>query len=182
MTLERGFLMFCHKCGHELPAEAKFCTRCGTAVNREELREKMPNRDYVPTVQVRTQNNCAVKSAPQVQIESQEKNTVVKKKATGVSVASLVFGILSLLLFPLGLILGLVAVICGGIGLKRSSSGMASAGLAMGIIGMVLGVVVSAIIFFSIYEISVYDVWDTSAPYMFDEEWSIPEDSLGIYI
>lgn len=173
MTLERGFLMFCHKCGHELPAEAKFCTRCGTAVNKVEPRENIPNRDYVPTVQVRTQSTCAVKSAPQVQVE---------KKPIGVSVTSLVFGILSLLLFPLGLILGLVAVICGGIGLKRSSSGMASAGLAMGIIGIVLGVVVSAIIFFSIYEISVYDVWDTSAPYMFDEEWSIQEDSLGIYI
>ncbi|MBW2999457.1 hypothetical protein KY339_02190 [Candidatus Woesearchaeota archaeon] len=59
------------------------------------------------------------------------------EKEEAKSIASLVLGILSLLLFwtPLGLILGILAIVFG----VRKKLRIARAGLIMGIIGIVIG-------------------------------------------
>ena len=76
-------------------------------------------------------------------------------------VASLVLGIialvLSVLFFPLGIICGIVAIVLGGLGRARArrgeatNGGQALAGLIMGIVGLVVGVIfaVTVGVFFS---------------------------------
>lgn len=60
----------------------------------------------------------------------------------GAAVASLVLGIISLIFFccwPISGPLGLIATICGAIGMKsRDNKGLAVAGLTLGILGMVM--------------------------------------------
>jgi hypothetical protein len=70
-------------------------------------------------------------------------------KAPGILVAAMAFGVAAIVLFPLGLLLGAVAVILAVNGRKRLAllppgspgDGLATGGLVLGIVGMVVGVV-----------------------------------------
>ena len=43
--------MYCHKCGRELPFDAKFCSSCGTSVYKISTEEfKVSSEDLVKTV------------------------------------------------------------------------------------------------------------------------------------
>ena len=182
--MKGGILMFCHKCGHKLPEDARFCTRCGAPVREAEQPETAAvNRDYNPAPVV-SEAPAATAAAEKPAVIPAESVTVIteepaprmqsapgKKKGMGASVTALVFGIFSILLFPIGLVLGLVAVICGGVGLKRCGSGMAAAGLVTGIIGMVVGLVVAAGFFAGLGVMRRYNVWDEVAPYTDYRNW-----------
>ena len=106
----------------------------------------------------------------------------LKGKSKGLSVTSLVFGILSLILLPLGLVLGLVAVICGSKGAKRGGGGMASAGLVTGIIGMVFGFVAAGIIALSAFLVLNTPVESRRAHNYNEWVWEIPDGETHEYI
>ena len=71
------------------------------------------------------------------------------KQGNGMAIASLVCGIIGLLLF--GVILGPLALIFGGVGLSRankgaSGKGMAIAGIVLGAIATVLAIILIAVV------------------------------------
>lgn len=75
----------------------------------------------------------------------------VVRRSKGLSIASMVLGICSIILFIwLGFILGVLAIIFAGIELKRNKNGMAVAGLVTGIVGTVLSFIVGIAIVASI--------------------------------
>ena len=67
----------------------------------------------------------------------------VARPTNGLSIASLVLGICSIVLwwfFGLGIVLGILAVVFGVKARRRTPNGMATAGLVTGIIGLSLSV------------------------------------------
>ena len=69
-----------------------------------------------------------------------------KQPGSGLATASLVLGILSLVLFMFPFITGILAIIFGGVAKsKGNKSGMATAGLVCGIISLVLWILLIAI-------------------------------------
>lgn len=75
----------------------------------------------------------------------------------GIAVASMVLGILSLILFGvpfLDVILSLIALILGIIAKTKGNSGMAIAGIIMGIIGLLLSALIIVLFFTAIFSSS----------------------------
>jgi len=60
------------------------------------------------------------------------------RRGSGFGVASLVCGVLGVLLFPFMILLGPCAVVFGAIGLNRELNGLAIAGLCLGLLGISL--------------------------------------------
>ena len=76
-----------------------------------------------------------------------------EKKTDGISIAAMVCGILCYFIPYVGIILAILAIIFGGIGLRRTKSnpelkgkGMAIAGLVLGIVGLLFVVLAAALI------------------------------------
>lgn len=73
---------------------------------------------------------------------------VPKTESTGLSIASLVTGILALvtcLIWLLALPLGIIAVVCGFVGKGKGGRGMAIAGIITGTLGILLTIAITAI-------------------------------------
>lgn len=109
--------MFCKKCGGQIPDGRPFCPSCGTPVD-------------APNTVVYNVNNSAQ-----------------PKPTSGLAVASLILGILAIVLACFGvagIICGILAVIMGGVALasKKSGKGMAIAGLVCGLISLVPAIIV----------------------------------------
>lgn len=90
---------------------------------------------------------------------------VVGQQRNGFGIASMVLGILSVVLFfipGLPVVLGVLAIVFAVLGRKRvtrgeaNNGGMAIAGLVTGIIGLLIGIVVVIVIAFFANEISAY--------------------------
>lgn len=103
-------------------------------------------------------------------------------KPPGKLVASVALGISAIVLFPIGLILGTIAVICATKGrneLRRlppgtPGEGMATAGLALGIVGIVVGVfgglvLMSAVVFVLVSNLGEGSEGAPSVSFMKDE-------------
>jgi|WetSurMetagenome_2_1015567.scaffolds.fasta_scaffold345965_2 hypothetical protein len=70
-------------------------------------------------------------------------------ESNGFGIASLILGILGILLFFLGgFILSILAIIFSVVQKRKSSNGMATAGLILGIIGLAIGVLCVILVFF----------------------------------
>ncbi len=107
--------MFCRNCGAQNEDGARFCTSCGTSL---------------------VETAAPVQSAPQQPVYQQP----VKPPAQGFAIASMVLGIIGLLIFPY--ILGTLGIIFGGVAKsKGNKNGMATAGIVMGIIAVALWLV-----------------------------------------
>lgn len=79
------------------------------------------------------------------------------QQSKGLSIASMVLGICSVVLFLwLGFILGLLAIIFAAIELRRNKNGMAVAGLVTGIVGAVLSLIVGFFFFLSVLSYGYY--------------------------
>lgn len=106
--------MYCVNCGNKLENNAKFCTNCGTGVNKEELKVEEVN------------------------------NNIQSDSSSGT--ASLVLGIISLILFCIpiiGLVLGIISMVLGGNSKKGNNK---SVGFVLGMAGTILNVVFSLFI------------------------------------
>lgn len=102
-----------------------------------------------------------------------------QKKTNGMAVASLVCGILSLVLICfgmfawIGLVLGILAIVFGVLGNKKEKDGKATAGLVMGIIGAAI----CAIVFISC-TICAYNVKKAGEKIVNSKEWNEVFDSI----
>ena len=67
----------------------------------------------------------------------EEKNEVINEEKKGMSIASMVLGIVGLIIFALPC--GILAIIFSILGKKNGGKGMATAGLVLGIIDVVFG-------------------------------------------
>lgn len=79
---------------------------------------------------------------------TQSTNTNAVEEKKGLSVASLVLGILSLVLFCfwyISLPCAIIAIILGAIGRKKGGKGMGTAGIVLGIISIVLILILLAL-------------------------------------
>jgi uncharacterized membrane protein YvbJ len=112
--------MFCPQCGEKNPDDAKFCSKCGTALKAKA--EKAPSRRKAPA-----------------------STATGETRTSGMAVAALVMGILGFIFFGF---LGILAIIFGAIGISQinkdptlKGKGMAVAGLVLGIIGIAGGII-----------------------------------------
>lgn len=80
--------------------------------------------------------------------------TASTKQSKGLSIASMVLGICSVVLFIwLGFILGVLAIIFAAVEIRRHKNGMAIAGLVTGIVGTILSIIVGIIAAASIFSL-----------------------------
>lgn len=104
--------MFCRNCGTQMADGTMFCPTCGaTQVAQAPVQPQQPAYGYAPVPQADPQ------------------------PAKGLAVASLVLGIVSLIMFAV--IAGPLGIIFGGLAKSKGNrSGMATAGIVCGIIGV----------------------------------------------
>jgi len=90
------------------------------------------------------------------QNETKQEN---KKSAEGLSIASMVLGIVSVVSFMTVIIpipCSILAIVFGIIGVKRRTSGKAIAGIALGSVGLVLAILITAGVLISIMSLVQY--------------------------
>lgn len=128
--------MRCEKCGKENQEGMNFCEACGAPLSKPEYQQPM----YQQPVYQQPVYQQPVYQQPGMPQEP--------KKPVGLAVASMVLGIVALVLsccVPyLPIVLALLAVVLGAVSLakKMGGTGMAVAGLVCGIIGLVPAVIV----------------------------------------
>ena len=146
--------MFCTNCGEKLLDGATFCTNCGEKIIYNETSRSVPvtpvqgidNIDTRATVQEKTQAESApaIVSEPYNTYSSPAPNTQNPPRTNGLSIASMVLGIVSVCLAAAQLISlpsGILAIIFSAQTQKSGNkNGMAKAGMITGIIGLVLAV------------------------------------------
>ena len=147
--------MFCTKCGQQLPDGAKFCTSCGAplesaAVSAEPVQEPASDqntaarnsRDYVPPTQP---VQPPVQQPVQPPVQQPVMIAEVKNQGSpAIPIIALIFGLLSMFFFWLpflDVVLALLAVIFGGIGLRKRLKGMAIAALVIGIVFLIVSII-----------------------------------------
>ena len=92
---------------------------------------------------------------------TQNTNNTPEEEKKGFSVASLVLGILSLVLFCfwyISLPCAIIAIILGAIGRKKGGKGMGTAGIVLGIISIVLIIIILALAGVGIGMLSTMDI------------------------
>lgn len=139
--LKKGRItMSCRKCGNEVDATADFCAECGTAITKEGVPPNIPPGSYPPS------------HAPS------------HEKTVGFAVASMVLGIVSIVLlcvWPIPIITAIVGLVLGAVSLKKNlgGRGMAIAGVVMSVIVIAIAI---AIAIYVAYWVAVFDEWINS--------------------
>lgn len=149
--------MQCGNCGQELVSGAEFCGNCGTKIaNASELNQTTPvQSSEVPqpapiVTATSVDNGVQVPSTQPVMPPPVGAVAVPKQKSSGLSIAALVLGVVSLLsvlIFFVAIPLGVLAVILGAIGLRKGGKGMGIAGVALGLLGIVASVGILVAVF-----------------------------------
>ena len=85
------------------------------------------------------ENKIEEKEVEVVETKQEEKTSAVENKSNGLSIASLVLGLVGLIIAALPC--GIMAIIFGLMGKKRGGNGMATAGFILGIADIALWVV-----------------------------------------
>lgn len=115
---ERGIIMFCKKCGNEMPDNSEFCAKCGSKI---EVAQPEP--------------------------KATAKKGGSKEYGNSDSIAAIVLGILGIIgLFRLGIIFAVLSLALGIRAKIRSSKvgigeGLATAGLVCGIIALPVSII-----------------------------------------
>lgn len=144
--------MQCSNCGHDITPGAEFCGNCGARLVAETAAPGTPATTQSPIITGQPQPAQAPMPTAVVvgaqpgtgTAPGQQAYAVVKQSSKGLSIASMVLGILSifglLFYYLAGIIFGVIAIVLAIIGKKKGGRGMAIAGLVTGIIGAVLSV------------------------------------------
>lgn len=156
--------MFCSKCGNEIPEGMQVCAFCGTPVNRNMNGEqtnsqqgvyKEGNPDYSgQNTSGNGYTNGTYQNNPNQSYNYANNNGYGTPQnmdggATGLAIASLILGIIALLLgccSPFKLVMFIIAalsIIFGILSIQKSQSGhgMAVAGIVCSIIGLVANII-----------------------------------------
>ena len=146
--------MFCVKCGKEVKDGTKFCTNCGAEVKEAKKEEK---KDEVKEEKLTYSQNDSIKT-------TSNPTPVEKTESTGdgKGTASLILGIVSMVIWcvsPITSIIGLILGICA------KKSGKKTAGIILNAIALGLSVI-GLIIFFSFgyFAMLVGETPDTPTP------------------
>lgn len=138
--------MFCYKCGTNMPDGATFCTNCGAALAAPPV-VNAPSTGVPPPPRVGAESQQSVPPAQPAPVLAQAPPRYippVAQETAGKATASMIFGILSLIILPI--IGGIIAVVLGHMALseiKKSmgrlkGQGMAVAGLVMGYLNVAM--------------------------------------------
>ncbi len=138
----------CKKCGAENDKGAKFCMNCG-----EKFEEVKPVEAEEVSSTPWQENNLNINYGPDSNTYNNQPSyyTPEQPKTTsnmiGLSIASLVCGILSLITCCMGIPLGIGAIVTGIISLskKYSGKGMAIAGIVTGALGILFWIFIFVI-------------------------------------
>lgn len=121
--------MYCAKCGAQVDQGSSYCQKCGTAVDQPVVAQ--PAGATAPPMSGQVMANA---------------------KTSGMAIASLVVGIVSLIVNPI-FILSILAIVFGVISMGRinrsggaiKGKGLATAGLVLGIVAIVLTIFLIAL-------------------------------------
>lgn len=139
--------MYCNKCGSQLADGSVYCNQCGSKVGAEDM--NTVQNTNVPPVQgaqqpyysQNTQQNFIPQDMRQPAYQ-QNLPPESRAEAAGLSIASMIMGIVGILLFCFPVLslacgfLGIIFALCG-FASKRPGRGMAVAGLSTGIVAVV---------------------------------------------
>lgn len=162
--------MKCNKCGNIMPDDAVFCSICGEAIKEAEQAPVQEQPPVAPAAPVYEQQPPVAPVAPVYEqqpvnqgyqappvyevppvcnpqgqptyVTPMEENV---KPAKGLATASLILGILSIVICCLGEPLGVAALVMGIIAKKKGNS-TGTVGIITGIIGVVISTIVLIII------------------------------------
>jgi hypothetical protein len=104
--------MFCPKCGAEIADGSRFCPKCGSAIQAA----------VVP--------QAPMPQAPMPQVAG-------TTRTSGMAIASLVLGIISIIINPLSIL----AIIFGGVAMGQMGKDPTLGGKGLAIAGLVIGIV-----------------------------------------
>lgn len=119
--------MFCPKCGAQIADDSRFCPKCGNSIT--------PQAAPPPPQPIYQQPQQPVYQQPGYQ-----QPVYQQEHTSGIAVAALVMGILSIVLIWLPTPFGLLAIIFGGIGVSQIGKDPYLKGKGMAITGLVLGI------------------------------------------
>lgn len=149
--------MKCEKCGKQLEENSKFCSNCGEPV-KNETKETIIEAQKVNNEEIKQESKQKIENTI-VKVENSENQNnvkqaqIVKEEKQGLSIASLILGIVAILcVFEhgiLNLMAGILAIIFGAIGRKQGAKGMGTTGMILGIASLVILVIV--VIFIMIF-------------------------------
>lgn len=145
--------MKCEKCGTDINEYSKFCTNCGESVikSEPEVIEAEPIIEENITKEETIKDDEPIETNAVTIVEEQKQEIVdktikqaevVNEEKTGLSIASLILGIVAILcIFEHGIlnfISAILAIIFGAIGRKKGGKTMGTVGMVLGIISLVL--------------------------------------------
>ncbi len=143
--------MFCVKCGKEVKEGTKFCTNCGAEIKEVKKEDKEEKLTYSQNKSIETTSN----KTPVVAT-----NTSTSEK-DGKATASLVLGIVSLVIWcvaPITSIVGLILGICS------KKSGKKVAGIILNAISLGFSIIGLILLFGFGYFAAIVDEYDPSVP------------------
>ncbi len=128
---------FCPSCGAQVPMGALYCMACGKTLRAGAGETPMQGPQYFPNYPPQNQYGPSYGSPYQY------------GRASNFGLAGLIVGIIGV--FIVSIPLGIVAIVLGGVGLKRDGrTGLASGALCVGVFDLIFGII-SAVLLFSFY-------------------------------
>lgn len=158
--------MYCRRCGKEIPDDAACCPACGTPTGgdydpyrygKEKIKEE--ERDSREQ-EVHEDGHRYVYSSPNGYFDPAKPSTSPDDKR-GLAIASLVLGILSLVLCCVPFLTipcGVAGIVTGILGARSSGQGMAAAGIVLSIVGLVLGIGYVILSLFMFRTVDLYEI------------------------
>ena len=138
-------MKICNNCGSQMPDEAVSCTVCGAPLTASQPQQPYQQQPYQQQPYQQPYQQQAYQQPYQAQ-PYQQQPMYVDNGASGKATASLVLGILSLIICGLGLPLGIIGLVLGvqarnAMPEGTPDRGKATAGMVMSIIACVWGAI-----------------------------------------
>lgn len=145
--------MFCSNCGANIPDDSKACSYCGVPVNQQQPQFQQPEQQVQPAYQ---------QPAYQSPAFSQPVPRMTEMPGKGMGVASLVLGIVSLVMFCiwyLSLPCGIVGLILGVVSMNKAKAvgmrnGTAVGGMVCSCIALGLSILICVLAIIGLAELS----------------------------
>lgn len=141
--------MKCEKCGNEIDENSKFCSNCGEEIKNDKQEEVIIEAEKVNNEEKKEepiQSTEIIETETPINQSDVKQAEVVKEEKQGLSVASLILGIIAILcLFEHGVLniaCAILAIVFGVKGRKQGAKGLGTTGMVLGIVSLVLCAIV----------------------------------------